>query len=102
MSNNLGFTVTDPGNWQFMIGYDLNVMNTLKSGAETLHENTRKRTTHSFMAQAGYTIVDWLSVDMFLPYVFQERILTPKDQAANVSSTSGVGDFVLMPKIRFY
>jgi hypothetical protein len=102
LSNNLGFSVTDPGNWQFMIGYDLNVMNTLKSGTETLNDNTRKRTTHTIMAQAGYTFKDWFSVDMFLPYIFQERILTPKDQPANMSSTSGVGDFVIMPKIRFY
>ncbi len=85
-----------------MVGYDLNVMNTLKSGTETLDENTRKRTTHSFMAQAGYTIRKWLSVDMFLPYVFQQRILTPIGQTPNESSTSGVGDFVIMPKIRFY
>ncbi len=85
-----------------MIGYDLNVMNTLKSGTETLDENTRKRTTHTIMAQIGYTFKNWLSVDAFLPYVFQERVLSPIGQDRNVSSTNGVGDLVIMPKIRFY
>jgi hypothetical protein len=85
-----------------MVGYDLNVMTTLKSDRETLNENTRKRTTHSILAQAGYTFNNWFSVDMFMPYVFQQRILTPKGQDANMSSTSGAGDMVIMPKFRFY
>jgi hypothetical protein len=102
LSNNLGFPVADPGNWQFMVGYDLNVMTTLKSNRETLDENTRKRSTHTILAQAGYTLNQWLSADLFLPFVFQQRILTPVGQAPNMSSTSGVGDLVIMPKIRFY
>ena len=102
LSNSLGFGLEAGGTWQFMAGYDLNVMSTLKAGDETLDDNTRRRTTHSFLAQAGYTVNERFAVDFFVPYVIQQRNLTPLDQPADRSQASGIGDVVLMPKVRVF
>jgi hypothetical protein len=102
LSSNLGFGITQAGNWQFSVNYDINVLNTLKDGTIKLDDNTRKRTTLSTLGQIGYTFSNRFSADIFFSYVTQKRLLTPKDQPANNSITSGFGDVVILPKIRLY
>lgn len=98
ISNNLGLPSVDARVFQLAVSYDLNVLNTLKSGAKSLADNTRKRTTHSAIAQLGYQATSKLSFDLLVPYVRQERKLTPVDQAASFDASNGIGDIVALAK----
>jgi len=104
ISSNIGaFGVTEKGNWQFSINYDLNVLNTLKERSNKLEDNTRKRTTHTGLAQVGYTITDRFALDAMFSLVRQERLIRPiMSQPRNFTSTNGFGDIVLLLKYRFY
>ncbi|MEQ9289944.1 MAG: hypothetical protein RIG77_23650 [Cyclobacteriaceae bacterium] len=101
LSGNIGMPISEEGNWQFSLNYDLNVLNTLKDGTNTLSDNTRKRTTHSIMTQAGYTLNDRFSVETFFSFVRQERKITPIGQPATFTATDGIGDAVLLLKYQF-
>lgn len=102
MSGNLGLPVSEAGSWQFSLSYDLNVLNTLKDGKTVLDDNTRKRTTHSILAEVGYSLNDRWSIDGFFSFVRQERKLTPIGQAENFNASSGLGDAVILLKYRLY
>ena len=98
LSGNLGLPIADQNTWQFSLSYDLNVLQTLKTGTEKLDERNRKRITHSILFETGYTFSKRFSADIFLSYVRQERnIRNPGLPSQNVH-TNGIGDAVLLLK----
>ena len=98
LSGNLGLPVADQNTWQFSLSYDLNVLQTLKTGTEKLDERNRKRTTHSIMFETGYTFSKRFSADIFLSYIRQERNIRNPGLPSQNLHTSGIGDAVLLLK----
>ncbi len=99
ISNNLGLQVSDAKTIQFSVSYDLNILNTLKEGNKRLNDDARRRLTHSVLFQSGYVINKKWSIELFLSYIRQERII---NQFSNTSKTTaeGVGDAVMLVKYK--
>jgi hypothetical protein len=102
MSANVGLPVSDAGSWQFSVNYDLNVLSTLKNGTETLDDDRQKRTTHSVLAQVGYTLNNRLSLELFSSFVRQERRIKQLNQEYDFIATNGLGDAIFLAKYRLY
>lgn len=102
LSGNLGLPLTDVNTWQISLSYDWNVLKTLQTGTEKLDDDTRKRTTYTTMMQVGYSFNKKFALEALLPYVRQERLITPIGQRENFEATNGIGDVVLLTKYRFY
>lgn len=101
LSSNLGLPVGEKGVLQLALTYDLNILETLKTGRETLEDNARSRRTHSTIFEIGYTWSDKFSVDGFFSFVRQERIIN-QFGSRNFSATSGIGDAVLLLKYKLW
>ena len=97
LSGNLGLPASASGTVQLSLTYDLNVLETLKSGRRTLEDDSRSRRTHSWLLEGSYTFSDRFSVDAFFAYVRQEREIRQFGNV-NFSATNGVGDAVLLLK----
>ncbi len=97
MSGNIGLPLSDSKALQLSTSYDLNLLKTLKSGGETLNDQSRERTTQTFLLQAGYQVTDRLAVELLAPYIIQKRTIS---QFGNkqVTQTSGIGDIALLVK----
>tara|TARA_Y100001972_G_scaffold124695_1_gene174425 strand:+ start:6141 stop:7091 length:951 start_codon:yes stop_codon:yes gene_type:complete len=97
MSGNIGLPIADSKAIQLSTSYDLNLLKTLKSGNETLNDQSRERTTQTFLLQAGYQVTDRLAVEILLPYIIQKRIIS---QFGNeqITQTHGIGDMALLVK----
>ena len=102
LSGNLGLPMANRQNLQFSLSYDLNKLNTLKSGTEILDDNTRTRTTHTLLFQSGYTINKHIAIEVLVPWVRQEREVKPVGLPSTFELTSGIGDIVLLSKYRFF
>ena len=97
ISGNLGLPPGSTGTWQFSLSYDINVLRTLKEGTTKLDDNARERITQSILFQAGYTITERFSADLFLSFVRQERTIRQFNNTDFVS-TQGLGDAALLFK----
>jgi len=97
MSNNIGLPNADGGTLQLNINYDWNNLQTLKSGDRVLDDDTRQRETHTLMLEAGYSFNNQFSVDLFVPFVQQDRTITTFG-TPDEESTRGIGDIVVLPK----
>lgn len=100
MSGNIGLPSSEKGTWQFTANYDLNVLETLKSGTETLDDRSRRRETHAALFEVGYSLSDKWSVDLFLSLVRQERTINQRGFSEDFVYTQGVGDGVLLVKYK--
>ncbi len=100
MSGNIGLPSSEKGTWQFTVNYDLNVLETLKAGTETLDDQSRRRETHAALIEAGYTISNKWSVDLFLSFVRQERTINQRGFSEDFVYTQGIGDGVLLVKYK--
>ena len=98
MSGNIGLPSSEKGTWQFTANYDLNVLETLKTGTTTLDDRSRRRETHAALIEAGYTFSDKWSVDLFLSFVRQERTINQRGFSEDFVYTQGIGDGVLLVK----
>lgn len=101
ISSNLGLPVADAGILQVSLRYDLNDLNTLKSGTQTLEDDSRSRKTHSVLWQIGYSITARLSTDILFSWVKQERLIRQFGQT-DFTQTNGLGDAVLLLKYRVW
>ncbi len=101
LAANLGLPPSNSQALQFRLSYDLNVLETLKSGRDKLSDNARSRRTHSALFEIGYSFSKRLSVDAFFSYVRQVREI---NQLGNndITSTNGVGDGILLLKYKIY
>lgn len=100
MSGNIGLPSSEKGTWQFTANYDLNVLETLKAGTQTLDDRSRRRETHAALLEAGYTLSDKWSVDLFLSFVRQERTINQRGFSEDFVYTQGIGDGVLLVKYK--
>jgi len=101
VASNLGLPIGNTGAIQVAVSYDLNVLETLKTGTETLEDDSRSRKTHSGLFEIGYTISDKFGVDGFFSFVRQERVISQFNRE-NFSSTQGIGDAVLLFKYKVF
>lgn len=99
ISSNLGFPPSDGKTLQIQLRYNLNVLETLKTGLDVLDDDARNRTTHSTLIRLGYNITERLSVDGLFAFVRQERTI---NQFGNEDFTfsQGLGDAVLLFKYK--
>ncbi len=93
-SSNLGLPMQYAQILQFSLTYDLNELNTLKEGTERQSNPGSSRRTHSLMLQAGYSFSVRWAVDLFLPFVRQER------RSTDFEYTQGIGDLVVLGKYK--
>lgn len=97
ISNNLGLPLSGSKTIQWVVSYDLNILNTLKDGSRTLEDKARRRLTHSILMQGGYVINKRWSTELFASWVRQERIIKQFGNT-NKTATQGVGDAVILAK----
>ncbi len=99
VSSNLGLPPSEGKTLQLSLVYDLNVLETLKSGSRTLEDDSRSRKTHSAIFQFGYSFSDRWAIDAFFSWVRQERTI---NQFGNTdfTFTEGIGDAVLLLKYK--
>ena len=99
ISNSLGLPVSDEKTIQFALTYDLNILNTLKDGSVKLDDDARRRLTHSTLFQSGYVFNKKWSIELFLSWINQERVI---HQFGNTSKTSaqGLGDAAILLKYK--
>jgi len=101
VASNLGLPLSESGTIQLSLSYDLNVLETLKTGRERLEDDSRSRKTHSGIIEIGYSFSNRFSADAFLSFVRQEREIT-QFNSINFSATNGVGDAVLLFKYKLF
>lgn len=102
LANNIGLPISKKGTIQFGLNYDFNNLNTLKSGSETLNDDTRLRTTHSILLNSNYAVTDRFSIESLFTWVNQRRIITSSfDNSENLEASSGIGDAILLFKYNF-
>ncbi len=101
LSSNLGLPAGEKGTLQLALTYDLNILETLKTGRQTLEDDARSRRTHSTIFEIGYSWSDRFSIDGFFSFVRQERVINQFGNT-NFSSTSGIGDAVLLFKYKVW
>lgn len=101
VASNLGLPAAKAGAIQLSLSYDLNVLETLKTGTETLEDDSRSRKTHSGLLELGYALSDRFSVDGLFSFVRQERVISQFNNR-NISTTQGIGDAVLLFKYKVF
>ncbi len=101
LSSSLGLPPESGNVFQLNLNYDLNVLQTLKTGREELNDDSRTRRTHSALLQLGYSFTDRISVDALFSWVRQERSIK---QFGNEDflATDGIGDAVLLFKYKLF
>ncbi|MEM6830776.1 MAG: hypothetical protein AAF551_09695, partial [Bacteroidota bacterium] len=97
MSNNIGLPPAEAKTLQVNLTYDWNNLKTLKSGDRNLEDENRQRETHSFLLETGYTFSKKISVDLFVPFIRQERTISTR-ATPDKQDTNGIGDVVILPK----
>ncbi|MEL6639123.1 MAG: transporter [Bacteroidota bacterium] len=100
VSSNLGLPGGEKGVLQWSLAYDLNVLNTLQDGRRRLDDRSRNRSTHSVLAELGYTWSKRWSTDLFFSYIQQERTITQGGRQTDFDRASGLGDAVVLVKYR--
>ena len=103
MANSLGLPIGESGSWQFSANYDLNLLRTLKDGTRTLNDDSRLRTTQSFLVSIGYNFNERFAVEGFMSYVRQERTITQtiaQQEVEDFTYTQGLGDAAILVKYR--
>ncbi len=101
VASNLGLPPAQAGAIQLSLSYDLNVLETLKTGTETLEDDSRSRKTHSTLLEVGYALSDKFSIDGLFSFVQQERVISQFSNR-NISTTRGIGDAVFLLKYKIF
>jgi hypothetical protein len=99
LSNNIGLEFSEEHNLILGVNYDFNNLNTLKNNSETLEDDSRLRTTHSVLINAGYSFSKRLSVEGLFTWVNQRRIIS-QFETENLDQTYGIGDAVVLARYR--
>ncbi len=97
---NVGLPSGDKGALIMTLNYDLNVLKTLKEGTNVLDDDLRERQTQSILLGIGYAISNRISIDAFMSYVKQVRIIRPVGLPVDNIETNGLGDAVLLAKYK--
>ncbi|NET36008.1 MAG: transporter [Cyanothece sp. SIO1E1] len=100
ISSNLGLPFSEGQTLQLNLNYDLNNLNTQKTGVNVDGDRTRERITHSTLLQLGYSLNHKWAVDVLFSYVRQERRIFRQNQLADFTFTEGFGDLVFLLKYK--
>ena len=73
LTGNLGMPSAARSTWQFSPSYDLNYLNTLKQGRQTVQDQSLRRLTQSFLFETAYSISNRLYISGLFTYVLQTR-----------------------------
>lgn len=107
IANNLGFEIKDKGSFQFLIQYDFRHLDKLFEEQTLLDDRNRLRTTHAAIARVAYSFHSRLNVEMMLPYINQNRMITQNSGLRNTERTFGIGDisifsqYLLFQNVRY-
>ena len=101
LTGNVGLPVTEGRAVQFSIGYDYNVLTDLMFEKSELDDDSRFRSTKSFLLQTGYAFNKYLSISALFSYVNQRREITQFNNINN-TETSGMGDAVILGNYRLH
>jgi hypothetical protein len=101
LSSSLGLPPEQGNMLQLSLGYDLNVLQTLKTGTKTLDDDSRTRRTHSLLLQAGYSFTGRFSVDALFSWVRQVRSVRQFGNE-DFTTTDGIGDAVFLLKYKLF
>jgi len=102
ISSNLGLPFSEGQSLQFNLNYDLNNLNTQKTGIKVDGDRTRERLTHSTLLQWSYSLNDKWAVDALFSYVRQERSIFRQGQLSDFTFTEGLGDVVFLLKYKAF
>ncbi len=101
LSSNLGLPPESGKTLQLNFNYDLNVLQTLKTGTSELDDDSRTRSTHSALFQAGYSFSERFAVDGLFSWVRQERRIRQFGNE-DFTATNGIGDAVFLFKYKLF
>lgn len=101
LSSNLGLPPEEGKTLQLNLNYDLNVLQTLKTGTTELDDDSRTRRTHSALLQAGYSFSERISMDALFTWVRQERSIKQFGNE-DFTATNGIGDAVFLFKYKLF
>jgi len=97
VSNNLGFKSTDKGYLQYSFAFNHNQLTSLYSENEELDDDSRLRTTQTFIARGAYQISSKLSAELFVPFIRQTRKINQTAfGTVDVERSNGLGDIILL------
>lgn len=99
LSNNIGLEFSEAKTAILGVSYDFNNLNTLKNDSETLDDNSRLRTTHSVLINAGYSFSEKFSVEGLFTWVNQRRIIS-QFESENLDQTYGIGDAIVLARYK--
>ncbi len=99
VSSNLGLPASAANTFQVNLSYDLNALNTLKTGTKTERSQERKRETQSILLELGYSFSKRFSIDAFFAFVQQERFILLSN---GLTATRGLGDAFLLFKYNLF
>jgi len=87
-------------NVQLMLTYNYNTLTDLLDNTHKLDDDTRERTTHSFILESSYGINNRLSVTTTFSFVQQERriFLLGQEDPNDILTSSGIGDAIVLLK----
>lgn len=102
MSSNVGLPANETRVLQVLASYDWNNLQTLKAENQTLDDDARQRETHTVFIQAGYGFNEQWSLDVFLPWVRQERTVFAENGTREMTHSEGLGDVVILPKYKIH
>ena len=95
-----GLGTANAKNLQLQLAYDLNFMGTLYDGDVRLEDHSKQRVVHTGILEANYGISRRFSVAGVMTYIGQEIGSTTIDGIRQVEYLSGLGDMVIMAKLR--
>ncbi len=99
LSNNIGLEFSEDHSLILGVSYDFNNLNTLKNDTETLDDDSRLRTTHSVLINAGYSFSKRLSLETLFTWVNQRRIIS-QFESENLDQTYGIGDAIALARYK--
>ena len=87
-------------NGQLMLTYNYNSLTDLIDNTRKLDDDTRKRTTHSFILESSYGINYRLSVTTIFSFIQQERriFLAGQENPSDILTSNGIGDAMVLLK----
>lgn len=95
VSTNLGFNRTDAKTLQYNLAFNHNQLSSLYTGSEKLDDDSRIRTTQSYIFRTAYQFNDEFSFELFIPFIRQRREI--EQLGSDIEESFGLGDIIIMP-----
>lgn len=100
LGGSLGLGTAENRSLQFLLTFDSNRLNDLVAFDRILEDETRSRTTNSWLMEVNYGISSRWAATVVVPYITQIRDINGYEGAFEQTITQGLGDVVLLLKYR--